>query len=93
VRGKPVLGPRSPSSAIWALATLFVTANRNFASVRKTKRQKNPQQNRHSIRYTDVRKEGGYQPSSRRHANEEKYYLETMATGAAWLDYDRDCWI
>jgi hypothetical protein len=42
------------------------------------------------VRYTDVRKEAGITFLQDATQTEEKYYLETMGTGVAWLDYDQD---
>src|SRR5271170_1225796 len=43
-----------------------------------------------TVRYTDVRKEAGITFLQDSTQTEEKYYLETMGTGVAWLDYDQD---
>src|SRR5258708_24862196 len=42
------------------------------------------------VRFTDVRKEAGITFLQDATQTEEKYYLETMGTGVAWLDYDQD---
>src|SRR5579885_1787113 len=42
------------------------------------------------VRYTDVRKEAGIAFQQDSTQTDEKYYLETMGTGVAWLDYDQD---
>jgi len=45
----------------------------------------------HPFRYTDIRKAGRHHVSSGFHRKTgEKYYLETMGTGVAWIDYDQD---
>jgi hypothetical protein len=43
-----------------------------------------------TVRYTDIRKAAGITFLQDATATEEKYYLETMGTGVAWLDYDQD---
>jgi enediyne biosynthesis protein E4 len=43
-----------------------------------------------AVRYTDIRKSAGITFLQDATATEEKYYLETMGTGVAWLDYDQD---
>src|ERR1700681_2147831 len=43
-----------------------------------------------SVRYTDIRKAAGITFVQNSTGSEEKYYLETMGTGVAWLDYDQD---
>ncbi|PYV62543.1 MAG: CRTAC1 family protein, partial [Acidobacteria bacterium] len=40
--------------------------------------------------YTDVRQAAGITFQQDSTQTEEKYYLETMGTGVAWLDYDQD---
>jgi hypothetical protein len=42
------------------------------------------------VRYTDVRQAAGIVFLQDATATDEKYYLETMGTGVAWLDYDQD---
>jgi len=42
------------------------------------------------VRYTDMRQAAGITFLQDATATEEKYYLETMGTGVAWLDYDQD---
>src|SRR5215813_6460980 len=43
-----------------------------------------------SVTYTDITRAAGiiFQQDSTQ--TEEKYYLETVGTGVAWLDYDQD---
>src|ERR1035438_6136499 len=43
-----------------------------------------------SVRYTDVRRAAGIAFLQDSTQTEEKYYLETMGTGVAWIDYDQD---
>src|SRR5579884_3799612 len=42
------------------------------------------------VRYTDVRQQAGITFQQDSTQTEEKYYLETMGTGLAWLDFDQD---
>ena len=42
------------------------------------------------VRYTDVRQAAGITFLQDSTQTEEKYYLETMGTGVAWIDYDQD---
>jgi enediyne biosynthesis protein E4 len=42
------------------------------------------------VRFTDVRKEAGITFQQDGTGTDEKYYLETMGTGAGWIDYDQD---
>ncbi len=43
-----------------------------------------------TVRYTDIRKSAGITFLQDSTQTDEKYYLETMGTGVAWLDYDQD---
>jgi enediyne biosynthesis protein E4 len=42
------------------------------------------------IRFSDIRKSAGIDFVQDSTQTEEKYYLETMGTGVAWIDYDQD---
>ena len=42
------------------------------------------------VRYTDIRKAAGITFLQDSTQTDEKYYLETMGTGVAWIDYDQD---
>lgn len=42
------------------------------------------------VRFTDIRKAAGITFIQDSTQTDEKYYLETMGTGVAWLDYDQD---
>jgi len=42
------------------------------------------------VRYTDVREAAGITFVQDSTQTEQKYYLETMGTGVAWIDYDQD---
>ena len=42
------------------------------------------------VRFTDIRKSAGITFIQDSTQTEEKYYLETMGTGVAWLDYNQD---
>src|SRR5437868_13818221 len=43
-----------------------------------------------TVRYTDIRQSAGITFLQDATQTEEKYYLETMGTGVAWIDYDQD---
>src|SRR5579863_5167439 len=43
-----------------------------------------------AVQFTDIRKSAGITFLQDSTATEEKYYLETMGTGVAWIDYDQD---
>jgi enediyne biosynthesis protein E4 len=43
-----------------------------------------------AVRFTDIRPSTGITFTQDSTQTEEKYYLETMGTGVAWVDYDQD---
>ena len=43
-----------------------------------------------TVRFSDVRQAAGITFLQDATQTQEKYYLETMGTGVAWLDYDQD---
>lgn len=49
-----------------------------------------PQAERIPVHYTDMRSSSGITFQQDSTQTEEKYYLETMGTGVAWIDYDQD---
>jgi len=88
---KPEAGRRrflvSVSSAILALTAVVVVTFHQQALGEQTPKA---QDSRISVRYTDVRKDAGITFVEDSTQTEEKYYLETMGTGVAWLDYNQD---
>src|SRR4029077_18560091 len=48
------------------------------------------QEARVPVQYVDIRQSAGITFLQDATATDEKYYLETMGTGVAWLDYDQD---
>src|SRR5947209_10403487 len=42
------------------------------------------------VQYKDVRQQAGITFKQDSTQTDEKYYLETMGTGVAWIDYDQD---
>ena len=42
------------------------------------------------VKFTDIRPSTGITFQQDSTQTEEKYYLETMGTGVAWIDYDQD---
>src|SRR6202795_4982299 len=91
MRKKPEAGRRSflvsMCSAILALtAAVAVVVHQKPAAGQTAKTQ----DSRITVRYTDVRKEAGITFLQDSTQTEEKYYLETMGTGVAWLDYNQD---
>src|SRR5450755_4217966 len=67
-------------SAVIGMAVIMMA----FAPAPKTPGDRIP------VRYTDVRQAAGITFLQDATATDEKYYLETMGTGVAWIDYDQD---
>ena len=86
VRG-PVPSVAIKLGAILALTTIFGAATHLLLFADQAPKS---QEAAISVRYTDVRKEAGITFLQDATQTEEKYYLETMGTGVAWLDYDQD---
>src|SRR6202790_2609507 len=91
MRKKPEAGRRrfllSMCSAILALTAVLGVVLHQMALAGQTPKA---QDSRITVRYTDVRKEAGITFLQDSTQTEEKYYLETMGTGVAWLDYNQD---
>jgi hypothetical protein len=91
MRKKPEAGRRrflvSVSIAILALTAVVVVTFHQQVLARQTPKAPD---SRINVRYTDVRRESGITFLEDSTQTEEKYYLETMGTGVAWLDYDQD---
>jgi hypothetical protein len=83
----PVLRLGIKLGAILVLATLLGTATHLLLFAGQVAK---PQSIAIPVRFTDVRKEAGITFLQDGTQTEEKYYLETMGTGVAWLDYDQD---
>jgi len=90
---KPETGRRrflaSMCGAILALSAAVGVALRQKAFAEQAP-PPNPQDSGITVRYTDIRKEAGITFLQDSTQTEEKYYLETMGTGVAWLDYNQD---
>jgi hypothetical protein len=83
----PVLGLGIKLAAILSLTTVLGAATHLLLFAGQAPK---PQPASIPVRYTDVRKEAGITFLQDATQTEEKYYLETMGTGVAWLDYDQD---
>jgi enediyne biosynthesis protein E4 len=79
-----VLGASARFSVILVLVAVLDGAN-----LRPLLSQASPIQNS-AVRYTDVRQAAGITFVQDSTQTEQKYYLETMGTGVAWIDYDQD---
>jgi hypothetical protein len=83
----PAAPPIAPVIAFIALAAAVAGILPVSPSAGQSPKTQNPAI---TVRYTDIRKSAGITFLQDATATEEKYYLETMGTGVAWLDYDQD---
>src|SRR6266700_3930998 len=73
-------------------ATLLMSGMLGFSTSANTGAQKlaKPTDPPVNVHYSDIRKAAGITFVQDSTQTDEKYYLETMGTGVAWLDYDQD---
>jgi hypothetical protein len=79
------------TSRVFGAFILLVTAmgasiHREIGAQQSVKAQDAPV----PVHFTDIRKTAGITFVQDSTESDEKYYLETMGTGVAWLDYDQD---
>ena len=74
-------------NAIIAFALVIGGVIQPVAAEEQTQRAADPPI---TVRYIDVRQSAGITFLQDSTQTEEKYYLETMGTGVAWIDYDQD---
>ena len=75
------------SAAVVALGALLIAAAAVMTGTPQASKQKDASV---PVRFTDIRKSAGITFVQDSTQTDEKYYLETMGTGVAWLDYDQD---
>src|SRR5579859_6679097 len=71
-----------------AIAACVVGVSRGFLEAQRT--PSSAPKSQIPVHYTDVRAAAGITFQQDSTQTDEKYYLETMGTGVAWLDYDQD---
>ena len=76
--------------AVAALAFLFSSSVGVQAPLKAAQLAKTQDTPAIPVRYTDVREAAKITFQQDSTQTEEKYYLETMGTGVAWIDYDQD---
>ena len=74
-------------AALLALSGVLCVSVALKAQTAQTQKQKDAPI---TVRFTDIRKSAGITFLQDSTQTEEKYYLETMGTGVAWIDYDQD---
>jgi hypothetical protein len=82
-----LLGSIGKWAAVVALGALLVAGALVMAETPQAPKQKDAPI---PVRFTDIRKSAGITFVQDATQTEEKYYLETMGTGVAWIDYDQD---
>src|SRR5229473_2636768 len=80
------LGFAPTCGAILAVSAALVSSGNSNQAVQSTR----PRSSANAVRYTDIRQSAGITFRQDGTQTEEKYYLETMGTGVAWIDYDQD---
>jgi hypothetical protein len=87
-------GKPSGLSTLFAAMTLLLALLGSAARVRTQTGQSASQATLKNVsipvRFTDIRASAGITFIQDSTQTEEKYYLETMGTGVAWIDYDQD---
>lgn len=82
-----LFGSVDKCTAVVALGALLIAGAVVMAETPQAPKQKDPPI---PVRFTDIRKSAGITFVQDSTQTEEKYYLETMGTGVAWIDYDQD---
>src|ERR1035441_448777 len=76
----------SLGALILLVTAMGASIHREVAAQQSVKAQDAPV----PVHFTDIRKTAGITFVQDSTESDEKYYLETMGTGVAWLDYDQD---
>jgi hypothetical protein len=76
-----------PIAAILLLLAMSGNSGVKSARAQQSAKPANPPP---SVHFTDIRKSAGIAFQQDSTETDEKYYLETMGTGVAWIDYDQD---
>jgi len=88
-----ITGAKTATVAVFRVITVLLLIIPIGAAVHAghvAARSLSPAESRIPVRYTDVRASAKITFQQDSTQTEEKYYLETMGTGVAWLDYDQD---
>ena len=86
-----IIGYRTAATLVFALVTGFspggaVSSGQQAAKPAKSEAARSSTE----VHFTDIRKSAGIDFVQDSTQTDEKYYLETMGTGVAWIDYDQD---
>jgi enediyne biosynthesis protein E4 len=84
--GSPILQRIRPFAAILLLVLVRASYPQREIVEKPAKIESAPS----TVRFTDIRKAAGITFVQDSTETDEKYYLETMGTGVAWIDYDQD---
>jgi enediyne biosynthesis protein E4 len=80
---------KSAGVTYFSIAALVITICATPSTILPAQTAKKPESST-SVRYVDVREQAKITFQQDSTQTEEKYYLETMGTGVAWIDYDQD---
>jgi hypothetical protein len=74
------------------VAAVFLVAmvGMPYSRMADAQQQAKPKDTSATTHFTDIRKAAGIDFVQDSTETDEKYYLETMGTGVAWIDYDQD---
>jgi enediyne biosynthesis protein E4 len=86
-RGFPLVCVCGLALGLAALATAVGAAKYQSGTAKKTPSARSPEI---AVHFADARKQAGITFQQDSTQTDEKYYLETMGTGVAWIDYDQD---
>ena len=81
---------RSMTAAGVAVALAFSPASSTISGQQAAKPASAATGHTSPVRFTDITKSAGINFVQDSTQTDEKYYLETMGTGVAWIDYDQD---
>jgi hypothetical protein len=86
-----IIGYRTAATLVFAFVTGFspggaVSSGQQAAKPAKSETARSSTE----VHFTDIRKSAGIDFVQDSTQTDEKYYLETMGTGVAWIDYDQD---
>ncbi len=78
------------AGTIGAILLLLAMSGESGFNGARAQQTAKPANSRVSVHFTDIRKSAGITFQQDSTQTDEKYYLETMGTGVAWIDYDQD---
>jgi hypothetical protein len=77
-------------ATITAILLLLAVSGESGLKGARAQQTAKPTNSSVNVHFTDIRKSAGITFQQDSTQTDEKYYLETMGTGVAWIDYDQD---